>query len=245
MQADLQDLKITESEVEKLSGQTLSDILMVNLYQLPLGFSRKQFLSIILNQIVVFGLTLIISLPITLVMIMKTNYAPDDPRLISLFSAISLGISLGIALCWNVYMWWKTKPLKELAKLQNEVNKYNQVIVAVEIIDKLAAVVNLEVNLINRNDVVKALKVTRESLICGLQTERILRENKDFIVRRYELFASIENNLSALMNFDVKNQASEYGKLLNEALEIGMSVQKEVRKLSGVSAENNTYIGKN
>ncbi|MGD1713832.1 hypothetical protein [Dapis sp. BLCC M172] len=63
-------------------------------------------------------------------------------------------------------------------------------------------------------------------MICAIQTERILRENQDFIMRRYELFASMENNLSALMNFDVKNQATEYGKLLNEALEIGMSVQK-------------------
>ncbi len=33
--------------------------------------------------------------------------------------------------------------------------------------DRLAVVGNLEVNLINRNDVVKALEVTRESLICA------------------------------------------------------------------------------
>lgn len=237
MQRDLQDLKITELEVEKLSGKSLSDILMVNLYQLPLGFSRKQLLSIMLNQIVVFGLTLIISLPLTLLMITKTSYASDDPRLISLFIRIVFAISLGITLCWNIYMWWKTKPLKELAKLQNEVNKYNQVIMAVEIMDRLAAVGNLEVNLINRNDVVQALQVTRESLICALQTEIILRENQDLMMQRYELFASMENNLSALMNFDVRNQATEYGKLLNEALEIGMSVQKEVRKLSGVSVD--------
>ncbi len=237
MPPDLQDLKITELEVEQLSSKSFSDISMVNLYQLPLGFSRRQLLSIMLNQIIVFGLTLIISLPLTLVMITKTSYASDDPRLINLFIKIVFGISLGITLCWNIYMWWKTKPLKELAKLQNEVNKYNQVIIAVEIMDRLAAVGNLELNLINRNDVVKALEVTRESLISALQTERILRENQDFIMRRYELFASMENNLSALMNFDVKNQATEYGKLLNEALEIGMSVQKEVRKLSGVSAE--------
>jgi hypothetical protein len=60
---------------------------------------------------------------------------------------------------------------------------------------------------------------------------RILRENKDFIDRRYELFANIESNLAALMALDVSDRASEYGRLLNEALEIGMSVHKEVRKL--------------
>ncbi|CAD5917594.1 hypothetical protein PCC9214_00446 [Planktothrix tepida] len=33
------------------------------------------------------------------------------------------------------------------------------------------------------------------------------------------------------MALDVTNQASEYGRLLNETLEIGMSVHQEVRKL--------------
>ena len=231
MPPDLQELKITESELEALSGQTLNDLLMVNLYHLSRDDTKRQILSIILNQILVFGLTLIISLPVTLVITSNTSYAADDPRLISLFFKIVVAISLGMTFCWNIYMWWKSKPLTELASLQAEVHKYNQVIEAVEIIDRLAKVANLEVNLINRDDVIQALQVTRESLICALQTERILRENQDFIVRRYELFASIENNLADLINFDVKNQASEYGKLLNEALDIGMSVQKEVRKL--------------
>ncbi|MDJ0519671.1 MAG: hypothetical protein QNJ74_26545 [Trichodesmium sp. MO_231.B1] len=57
-----------------------------------------------LNQIVVFGLTLIISLPLTLVMITKTSYASDDLRLINLFINIFIGISVGITLCWNIYM---------------------------------------------------------------------------------------------------------------------------------------------
>lgn len=235
MEPDLPELKIRDSELEELIGTTLNELLMVNLYHLSSSYTQRQFLSITFNQVVVFSLTLIISLPLTLVITTNTNYAPDDPRLISLFIKIVIGISLGITVCWNIYMWWKTKPLTELAKLLYEVKKYNEVIEAVEIIDRLAKVGNLEVNLINREDVIQALEVTRESLICALQTERILRENQDFILRRYELFASIENNLAALMNFDVKNQASEYGKLLNEALDIGMSVQKEIRKLQNKS----------
>lgn len=204
---------------------------MVNLYQLFGGYTQKKVLSIMLNQILIFGLTLIISLPLTLVLTTKTIYTPDDPQLISLFIKIVVGISLGITWCWNIYMWWQTKPLIELVKLLDEVQKYNEIIQAVDIIDRLAAVGNLEVNLINRDDVIKALQVTRASLICALQTEKIIRENQGFIVRRYELFANIENQLAALIDFDVKNQASEYGRLLNEALEIGMSVQREVRKL--------------
>ncbi|WP_242724705.1 hypothetical protein [Microcoleus vaginatus] len=36
-------------------------------------------------------------------------------------------------------------------------------------------------------------------------------------------FANIESNLAALMAVDVSDRATEYGRLLNEALEIGMS----------------------
>jgi len=98
-------------------------------------------------------------------------------------------------------------------------------------IDRLTAAGNLQANLINRADAIEALQITRESLVCALRTERIMRENKDFIDRRYELFANIESNLAALMAVNVSDRATEYGRLLNEALEIGMSVHKEVRKL--------------
>jgi len=37
------------------------------------------------------------------------------------------------------------------------------------------------------------------------------------------------------MSFEVSNQANEYGRLLNESLQIGMSVHKEVRKLQNHS----------
>lgn len=59
----------------------------------------------------------------------------------------------------------------------------------------------------------------------------MLRENKGLIARRYEVFAYLENNFTSLMALDSSNKAGEYGRLLNESLQIGMSVHKEVRKL--------------
>jgi hypothetical protein len=239
MQQDLEELIISEQELEELSGITLSDVLMGNLYRISVlrdGLigkkrrSRQKLASFIFNEALIFGLTLIISLPITLLVTKNTASAPDNQAFFQ-FLQLTLVMSMVLTIAWNIYMWWKAKPLAALANLAEEVEKYNEVIKALDIIDKLTAVGNLPLNLMNREEAIKALNVTKDSLICALRTERILRENQEFIGRRYELFVNIENNLTALMAFDVNNQASEYGRLLNEALEIGMSVHKEVRKL--------------
>lgn len=62
----------------------------------------------------------------------------------------------------------------------------------------------------------------------ALKTERILRENKDIINMRPELF---ENNLIALRTLQVSEQATESGQLLNEALQVAVGVQEEMKKL--------------
>ncbi|MEO1561307.1 MAG: hypothetical protein AAFS12_17360, partial [Cyanobacteria bacterium J06632_19] len=79
-----------------------------------------------------------------------------------------------------------------------------------------------------RNRVLEALKYTRADLVRALKTERILRDNKKFIVNNSELLA---NNLATLTQMQVSEQASEHGRLLNEALEIAIDVQQEMKRL--------------
>lgn len=224
MQHDLADLQITEKEVESLSGLAWEEALVGNFYS---GGGVR----LLPKQLLAFALTLIISLPLALILTKNSSYGPEDYRAIAQLLSITLGLSLSITLGWNIYMWRKAKPLKTLARLLDEVDKFASVIKAVDIIDKLTAAGNMEANLINREDVMDGLRVTRDSLTSALQTERIIRENQDFISSHYQLFANLENQLAALMALEVSNQASEYGRLLNEALEIGMSVQREMRKL--------------
>ncbi len=231
IQADLDELKIPEKELEDLSGIALSDGFAADFYR-PAGLrDGKKLFSLLLNELLIFCVTLVVSLPVALLANKHNVGSFSDAEIFVRVLQITLGLSLAITVAWNVYKWVKAKPLATLAGLLDEVEKYHEVIQALDIIDRLTAAGNLQANLINRGDAIEALKITRESLVCALKTERILRENKDFIGRRYELFANIESNLAALMAVDVSDRATEYGRLLNEALEIGMSVHKEVRKL--------------
>ncbi|MEG4393772.1 hypothetical protein [Microcoleus sp. BROC3] len=231
IQADWEQLKIPEKELEDLSGIALSDGFAADFYRSAALRNGKKLFSLLLNELLIFCLTLVVSLPVALLANKHNVGSFSDAEIFVRVLQITLGLSLAITVAWNVYRWVKAKPLATLAGLLDEVEKYHEVIQALDIIDRLTDAGNLQANLINRGDAIEALKITRESLVCALKTERILRENQKFICRRYELFTNIESNLAALMALDVSDRATEYGRLLNEALEIGMSVHKEVRKL--------------
>ncbi|AFZ09205.1 hypothetical protein Osc7112_4939 [Oscillatoria nigro-viridis PCC 7112] len=231
IQADLDELRIPEKELEDLSGIALSDGFAGNFYIPAALRDRKKLFALLLHELLIFCVTLVVSLPVALLVNKHNVGSFSDAEIFVRVLQITLGLSLAITVAWNVYKWVKAKPLETLAGLLDEVEKYHEVIQALDIIDRLTAAGNLQANLINRADAIEALKITRESLVCALKTERILRENQQFIGRRYELFANIESNLAALMAVDVSDRATEYGRLLNEALEIGMSVHKEVRNL--------------
>lgn len=231
IQPDLDELKISETELEELSGIALSDGFAGDFYRPAALRDSKKLLALLLHELLIFCLTFVVSLPVALLATKNQVNSVSDAALFVRVLQISLGLSVAMTVGWNVYKWVKAKPLAALAGLLDEVDKYHEVVKALDIIDRLTAAGNLPANSINREDAIAALKITRESLVCAVRTERILRDNKEFIARRYELFANIENNLAALMALDVSDRATEYGRLLNEALEIGMSVHKEVRKL--------------
>jgi hypothetical protein len=117
---------------------------------------------------------------------------------------------------------------RNLGRLFEDVIRYNSVIKAIDINDQIEAAGNPDVGLKNREQVLHALRLTKEDIIRALKTERILRENEKFIKLNYQLF---ESNLVALTALQVSDQATEQGRLLNEALQIVVDVREEMRKL--------------
>ena len=83
----------------------------------------------------------------------------------------------------------------------------------------------------DRQKVIEALTLTKEDLVRAIMAERILRENKSFLLGNPELLST---NLRTLQTIQINDQASEYGRLLNEALQIAASVQEEMGKLKNI-----------
>ena len=112
---------------------------------------------------------------------------------------------------------WPTGPtvstkdgqLKVLSHLLDEVDRFNEMIKAVEILEELrqADQSSKRLALDNPEAVTEALHLTRESLVCGLMSDKIMRKHERFIARRHELFTSIETNLSSLQTLQATEMA--------------------------------------
>lgn len=234
MSSDLGELPITTEELELLVDLDSTTELAIGVYR---GFMLKnptQIGSVLLTELFTFILIVVFVMPTSLVILRNSGNLPESPARLTQLLAILIGISLLGLGVWNFYLWKQVQNIKPLAKLMEEIDKYNRVIQALELLDQLESVSPSDSqlsNLSNRQEVLEVMRVTKEGLINALRVENIVRKNEEFLARRYELFTALESNLTALMSFEPSNTLNDYGELLNEALKIGMTVHKEVRTL--------------
>jgi hypothetical protein len=209
MQTDLQGLEITRGELKHCSGVSIDAVFIPPTLPKFLSEIIKSFLIIALVSLN--GLILIRSFPEQLVLLFILH--------------VTAIVSLVVNDLQKIYFSHKNR---NLAKIFDDVTRYNSLLKAIDINDQIEAAGNPDVSLKNRAQVIEVLHLVREDIIRALKTERIFRENKNFIQLNSQLF---ESNLMTLTALQVNDQASEHGQLLNEALQIVVNVQDEMRKL--------------
>jgi hypothetical protein len=232
---DLEGLEITQKQLQKLTNLPVKDELRIIVN--PIKRLGQIFIQKIKGSegatVVFIGFSVFVFSYLILDVMLKvfaTWVTIPSWILLIILTLIGSGITQTI-----LYFWWK-KQIKFLKKnitpsleiLLADVDRYNAVIKAIDINDQIEEAGNPGVTLKEREKVLDALKLTKNDLIRALKTERILRENKNFIIKNTDLFA---NNLPTLSAMQVSEQATEHGRLLNEALEIALDVQLEMRRL--------------
>jgi hypothetical protein len=235
MQPDLKDLQISTRELERITGFEISELFIGSIfggvYRPGLWQSPHRLIAFGLTQVWVGFLSFIFALPLGLMVIRNSTRAIADlPSMLQVLY-LPFGVSVMILILWNTYMRFRVKRFQPLAHLLDDVDKYNQVLQAVNVLDQLQALSTSPQQMFHREQTLEALGVSRSSLICGLMTEKILRDSRGLLTRRQELFTLIEQNLAALRAFEMTTQADEYARLLNSALEIGTSVYQEIQKI--------------
>lgn len=216
MQSDLQGLEITKGELKHLSGVDTDEVFRPSVLQ----NSETRFSFLLQEILLALALTpILVGFIYTFILLPTLSYS--IPLLILLLIFVPICVGLGR---WS----WRRNKLTALGGLLDDVDRYNAVIQAINIYDQIESTISTKINLTDREKLVEALKITRDDLVHALRAERIMRENQKIIAANPEFFST---NLQALQALQVTNQASEYGRLLNEALQIGVSVQEEMRKL--------------
>ncbi|MCC5617522.1 hypothetical protein LC605_21025 [Nostoc sp. CHAB 5836] len=235
MRDDLQGLEISQDELQRLTNLPVNEELVIitktlkifaKIYIQKLQSSEAATVAFIGFSTFVFSYILFdILLKIFLTWITVPSW----------LSLIILSFWVGGLTQTILYLIWKTRSRFVKKNLTNsleimlkEVNRYNTVIRVIDINDQIEEAGNPEVVIKEREGVIEALKLTKADLVRALKTERILRENKSFILSNTELFV---NNLATLTAMQVTEQATEHGRLLNEALQIALDVQHEMKRL--------------
>ena len=226
MKSDLEALRITKLQLETLTGLDIGSVFMGGVVRPSVFRSTRRFLSLLVTETSILVVIFIICLGLGLVIVRSWSGFSN----IVLLLLVIAGITVTLAIAWNLYQWIRYKTFMPLACLLDEVDRHNDIVQAVQVMDELETVQAANLSLPNRTEVLTALEATRDSLISALQTERILRRHRQLIQRRQELFSSIETNLATLRNLRFNSQATEYQQFLQEALEIGLAVQREMER---------------
>jgi hypothetical protein len=231
MQTDIRNLQITEQDLERVTGREITHLFIGSVYRISLSNNPKYLVPFLVSEAIALFLIAIFSLPISILLFQSLGKSINTRQEQIGFAIFVFLLVLILFVGWNFVAWIRAKKMSCLSHLLDEVDKYNQVIAAVDLCDRLKSVGNQSANLNHREDILQALELTRDSLICGLTTEKILREHRHFLSSHRDLFHNIEQNLIALRSLEVQNQADRYSSLLSDALAIGMNVQSEMLKL--------------
>ncbi len=224
MKPNLQALRITQAELDQLTGLDISAVFMGGIIRPSVWRSRRRIVSLLVTECLMLGTMFIVCLGLGLVLMrQRAGFDQLGELLLGVAGAIALG-----AVAWHLYQWHRAKIFITLARLLDECDRHNDIIQALHIMDELEAVQAADAGLCDRTEVLAALQATRDSLISALRTETILRRHRVLMQRQQELFTTIEVSLATLQTLHSNHQASEYRQFLQEALNIGLAVQQEM-----------------
>lgn len=228
MTADLQALRITRSELDQLTGLDIDSVFMGSMIRPSVWRSRRQLLSLFITECLVLGTLFVVCLGLGLLLVsQQEGFDQFGALLLGMAGAIAIG-----AVAWHFYQWRRSKAFITLARLLDECDRHNDIIQALQVMEELEAAQGVGQGLQN-SEILVALQATRDSLISALMTEKILRRHRALMARRQELFSTLETNLATLQTLHVNHQASEYRQFLQEALDIGLAVQREMSQRDG------------
>ena len=232
MKSDLEDLIISQDQLEQLTELEVGTIFIGGVVRPSALRSPGQLCSFLVAEFSLLAVVFIVCLGLGLVIV--RSWASFN-NLFGLI-AVVVGVTITVAIAWHGYQWQRYKALKTLSHLLDEVDRHNDIVQTIRVMDelRLAQSPAAASSLRNRTEIIAALEATRDSLISALMTERILRCHQTVLQQGRDLMGSIETNLVALQALHINNQAIEYQQFLQEALEIGLAVQQEMTTKTGV-----------
>lgn len=223
MNVNLIDLKIDQDQYVDLGFKLEFAVDFYRFFKLK---NKQCLTSILITELVLLILISIVILPLCLIIFRNISVFNDTKQFF-----ITILISFFIWILTNFYLLKQLLQIKSLAKLIEEIDQYNKVIQSFNILIQIKSnLANNSADLKQQETLIEALTITRNSLINALQVEAIFRQHQQ-LNNPYQLLNQLEEDFTNLMTFDLHSSWGEYETLLNETLEIGISIHKTIKNL--------------
>jgi hypothetical protein len=228
--SNILQLLIPLREIEHLTELEVGEVFVASTYRTSALKRPIPLLNFCAKQLLAVGLVWMTGM-IPVARWVESNQGQIDENQ-QVFVAINSSIDLTVITCWNLYMWRRRQQMKTLLRLLDEVDQFNRIIQSVNVVRELSVargdVASLDV------EVLRVLQLTRQSLLAGLQVDRLLRAYQDSHHIQRSLVQEIETNLADLQELRTHRELDDYGQLLHQACQIGTSVYKELQELSNL-----------
>jgi hypothetical protein len=227
---DLQNLRLGSREIESLSGLEVSERWIGGIVGGVYRFSQLRHLLDWLGWLLFEGIAAVLMFVFTLPIGLALSHLGGSEAQGTVIMLSSMGVSTFVGmLLWNGYMVRQTRSLQSFMHLLDEIERYHDVLDAVEILEQLQSVQDRQPQPASR---LETLQLTRDCLVAGLKTERILRGQLGRRSQTEVGISQLEHNLTTLQALALQEKADEYSALLAQALQIGQSVREELAKSS-------------
>jgi hypothetical protein len=145
--------------------------------------------------------------------------------------AVAVNLPLGVLLGFVVQRKERAErqAIESLFPLMDELERHHQVLTAIHVNQRLAEITETSDDKVNQSHLLTTARTMRDNLVKAMQIERLLRENPtptgfdpvEFAVT----FADTPSD-------QVLDQAKTYRDLLNQTLDLGLSIQSEMKSFS-------------
>jgi glycogen debranching enzyme len=225
------ELIIPRSTVESIGQQEIGHLMVGFTWRKDVWQKPHKFIQMVAIQIVGAGMIFTaLMLPVDRVLhVYRTP--PSQQERVTQLAWVDGTITVMILIGVNRWIFQRGKQLQRLLKLVAQIEHYNQIVTSIDTLEKLANLTNNRRDLAQANNMMEILNKTRQNLLVALQIESHSEQLRQRYLHQYpnssELTLSIANNLIDLQNLAQQPQLAEYGMLLTQAWEIGMSVYAE------------------
>ena len=238
MRSDWDELKISQAELDRVLDTGIVFNWAIAFTRLLILRQSQYWQFFIVTQSTFLFLNLLFFFPINLIVCRKLGWLDNNATGLITVSIATAILSFISNIVCNYYLWQKAKKLKLLSKLLTKVERYNQ------LIDNFSFVVNLsllsDIRSNNSLSVTKfktALNLTKNSLLKSIELENFIYRYRQNTLRdrtsksnSYEgLLADLEDDLITWSSLEI-DCTQQDRHLLDEAIDLGLSVHQEVKK---------------